>query len=138
MARFNGKVALVTGASGGIGRAAALAFAGEGAAVIVAARREAEGQETVKRVERAGGTAVFVQADVRREGDVARLIETGVARFGRLDFAFNNAGTEGAGKPVADESEQNYHAVFDVNVKGTLLSMKHEIARCRSRAGASS
>ena len=135
MARFDGKIALVTGASSGIGRATALAFAGEGAAVVVASRREAEGRETVAQIERAGGKGLFVQADVSREADVARLVETAVARFGRLDFAFNNAGVEGKGAPVADESEQNYDLVFGINVKGTLLSMKHELRAMQKGGG---
>ena len=135
MARFNGKIALVTGASSGIGRATALAFAREGAAVAVASRREAEGRETVAQIERAGGKGLFVQADVSREADVARLVETAVARFGRLDFAFNNAGVEGKGAPVADETEHNYEQVFGINVKGTLLSMKHELRAMQKGGG---
>jgi NAD(P)-dependent dehydrogenase (short-subunit alcohol dehydrogenase family) len=135
MARFDGKIALVTGASSGIGRATALAFAREGAAVAVASRREPEGRETVSQIERAGGKGLFIQADVSREADVARLVETTLARFGRLDFAFNNAGVEGKGAPVADESEQNYEQVFGVNVKGTLLSMKHELRAMQKGGG---
>lgn len=127
MGRFNGKTALVTGASSGIGRAAALAFAREGAAVVAASRREQEGRETVAQIERGGGKALFVRTDIAREGDVANLVERTLAGFGRLDFAFNNAGTEGTGRPVVDETERNYRAVFDTNVLGTLLSMKHEI-----------
>jgi NAD(P)-dependent dehydrogenase (short-subunit alcohol dehydrogenase family) len=137
MGRFDGKVALVTGASTGIGRAASLAFAGEGAKVVVASRREIEGRDTVTQIQRAGGKGVFIRADVSRESDVANLVERTVAEFGRLDLAFNNAGVEGSGKPVPDESEQNYQTVFDVNVKGTLLSMKHEIrAMLKSGGGA--
>lgn len=134
MGRFDGKVALVTGASSGIGRATALALAKAGAAVVVASRREAEGRETARQIEQAGGKALHVRADVSREEDVAHLVDTTIAKFGRLDLAFNNAGTEGAGKPVPEESEGNYDAVFDTNVKGTLLSMKHEI-RAMGEAG---
>lgn len=135
MGTFNGKVAVVTGASSGIGKATAIAFAKEGAAVVVASRREAEGRATVTDIERAGGKALFVRTDVSREADVAALIERAVAQFGRLDYAFNNAGTEGKGGPVADETEANYDAVFATNVKGTLLSMKHEIRAMQKTGG---
>lgn len=135
MGRFEGKVALVTGASSGIGRAAALAFANEGAAVVVASRREKEGRETAARIESSGGKALYVRADVSREADVVDLVGRIRDRFGRLDMAFNNAGVEGHGKPVTDETEQNYQAVFDVNVKGVLLSMKHELPMLLASGG---
>lgn len=135
MGKFSGKVALVTGASSGIGKATAIAFAKEGAAVVVACRRETEGQATVAEIERAGGKALFVKTDVSREADIAHLVERAVAQFGGIDYAFNNAGTEGKGAPVADESEQNFDAVFAANVKGTLLSMKHEIRAMQKSGG---
>jgi len=135
MARFQGKVALVTGATSGIGRATAVAFAQEGASVVVAGRREAEGGDTVRAIEREGAKALFVRTDVSREADVAAMVEAAVATFGRIDVALNNAGTEGAGQPVADESEENFDRVFAINVKGTLLSMKHEIRAMQKTGG---
>jgi NAD(P)-dependent dehydrogenase (short-subunit alcohol dehydrogenase family) len=135
MGRLNGKIALVTGASSGIGRASALALAREGASVVAASRREQEGRATVAEIERGGGRALFVKADVSRQSEVANLIERAVAAFGRIDVAFNNAGTEGQGAPLAEESEANYRAVFDTNVLGTLLSMKHEIAAMLKTGG---
>jgi NAD(P)-dependent dehydrogenase (short-subunit alcohol dehydrogenase family) len=124
MHSFEGKVALVTGGGSGIGRATAIAFAEAGAKVVIAGRRETEGQKVAKEV---GG--LFVRTDVTREQDIANLLEHVVAAYGRLDFAFNNAGAEGTGKPVTEETEGNFQAVFDTNVKGTLLCMKHEIPR---------
>jgi NAD(P)-dependent dehydrogenase (short-subunit alcohol dehydrogenase family) len=132
MRTFEGKVALVTGGGSGIGRATAMAFADAGAKVVIAGRREAEGQKVAKEV---GG--LFIRTDVTREQDIANLLERAVAGYGRLDFAFNNAGAEGNGKPVAEETEANFHTVFDTNVKGTLLSMKYEIPQIlRSGGGA--
>lgn len=126
MARFNGKVALVTGGTSGIGKATAIAFAQEGAKVVVAGRREKEGLAVVEEIKKAGGTAHFVQADVAKEDDVKRLVNETVAKFGRLDIAFNNAGVEWAGS-ITDSTEADYRRVFDINVWGVLASMKHEI-----------
>lgn len=124
MSRFSGKVALVTS---GIGRATAVAFAREGAKVVVSGRREKEGLAVVEEITKAGGTAHFVQADVAKEADVKRLVDETVARFGRLDVAFNNAGVEMVG-PLTDVTEADYRRVFDINVWGVVASMKHEIA----------
>ncbi len=135
MNRFEGKVALVTGGGSGIGRETAAAFAREGASVVVAGRREADGQETVRRILSAGGAAIFVQTDIRDEAAIAKLVGEAVSRFGRLDYAFNNAGTEGTGSPVVQETASNYDAVFDTNVKGTLLAMKHEIPAIAASGG---
>ncbi len=122
MSIFAGKIALITGGGSGIGRATALAFAKAGSKVVIAGRRQAEGEQVAREAE-----GLFVRTDVSRETDVENLIRRIADTHGRLDFAFNNAGTEGNGKPVTDESEANFQAVFDTNVKGTLLSMKHEI-----------
>src|SRR6266436_3170265 len=124
------KVALITGGTSGIGEAAALQLARAGAKVVVAGRRENEGQAVVKAIDDAGGQALFVKTDVSREADVKALVDKTVAKFGRLDFAFNNAGVEGtAGVTTDKQTEENYRHTFDINVLGLLLTMKHEILR---------
>jgi NAD(P)-dependent dehydrogenase (short-subunit alcohol dehydrogenase family) len=120
-------VILITGAVTGIGRATALAFAREGAAVVVSGRREAEGRALEIELRGLGSEAVFIRADVRHEDDVRRLVDQTVARFGRLDIAVNNAGTEGTPGPVTSATPESYAAMFDTNVLGTLLSLKHEL-----------
>jgi NAD(P)-dependent dehydrogenase (short-subunit alcohol dehydrogenase family) len=121
------RVILVTGALTGIGRAAALAFAKEGATVVAAGRRETEGKALEAELRALGARAVFIKADVRHEEDVRRLVDETVARFGRLDVAVNNAGTEGKPGPVTEQTPDSYAAMFDTNVLGTLLSLKHEL-----------
>src|SRR5712692_7586116 len=121
------KVALVTGALTGIGRAAAIAFAQEGAKVVVSGRREKEGQELAAELQALGAEAIFVHTDVRNDDDVRKLVDQTVSRFGRLDIAVNNAGTEGTPGPVTEQTAESYAATFDTNVLGTLLSMKHEL-----------
>lgn len=136
MSRFSGKVVLVTGGTSGIGKATALAFAREGAKVVVSGRREKEGLAVVEEIKKGGGTAHFVQADVAKEADVKRLVDETVAKFGRLDVAFNNAGVEVLG-PLAEVTEEDYRRVFDINVWGVIASMKHEIpALLKSGGGA--
>ena len=120
-------VVLITGALTGIGRATALAFAREGARVVVSGRHEDEGRRLVAELRELGGEAEFLRADVRREDDVLNLVDATVARFGRLDAAINNAGTEGKPGPVTDQTAESYNATFETNVLGTLLSMKHEL-----------
>lgn len=128
MNRFASKVAVVTGGSSGIGRATALAFAREGARVVVAARRPQPALDTVKEIESAGGTAVFVQTDVSRAEDVERLIARAVETYGRLDCAFNNAArNDEAIGPMADLSEEDFDKMISVNLKGLWLGMKYEI-----------
>jgi len=134
---FENKVALVTGGTSGIGEAASLQLARAGAKVVVAGRRENEGQAVVKAIENAGGQALFVKTDVSREADVKALVDKTVARFGRLDFAFNNAGVEGtAGVTTDKQTEENYRHTFDINVLGLLFSMKHEIPAILNNGGA--
>src|SRR5437667_12218116 len=122
-----GKVALVTGALTGIGRAAAIIFAQEGAHIVVSGRRDKQGQELVAELQGLGAEAIFVRTDVREDEDVRNLVDQTVKRFGRLDIAVNNAGTEGTPGPVTEQTAETYNATFETNVLGTLLSMKHEL-----------
>ncbi len=119
-------VVLITGALTGIGRATALAFAQEGARIVVSGRRDQEGQALTQELRARGVEAEFVLADVRHEHDVRNLVDKTVARFGRLDVAVNNAGTEGKPGPVTEQTAESYATTFDTNVLGVLLSMKHE------------
>jgi NAD(P)-dependent dehydrogenase (short-subunit alcohol dehydrogenase family) len=137
MAEFAGRVALVTGGNAGIGRATAIEFARRGAMVVISGRREKEGHEVVDEIKRSGGDAIFVQADVSKERDVAAAIQGTLATFGRLDFAFNNAGIEQALTPLPDQTEETFDRVMNINVKGLWLSLKHEIpAMLRTGGGA--
>jgi NAD(P)-dependent dehydrogenase (short-subunit alcohol dehydrogenase family) len=120
-------VVLVTGALTGIGRATALAFAREGARIVISGRHDDEGQKLAAELQTLGAEAEFLRSDVRREDDVRNLIEKTVSRFGRLDAAVNCAGTEGKPGPLTDQTAETYAATFDTNVLGTLLSMKHEM-----------
>src|SRR5258708_18150892 len=121
------KVVLITGALTGIGRATALAFANEGARLVVSGRGDDEGQKLVAELRKRGAEAEFLRSDVRHEDDVRSLIDKTVARFGRLDAAVNCAGTEGTPGPVTEQTAESYAATFETNVLGTLLSMKHEV-----------
>jgi NAD(P)-dependent dehydrogenase (short-subunit alcohol dehydrogenase family) len=118
-------VVLITGALTGIGRATALAFAKDGARLVVSGRKEAEGRALEAELRDLGTEAEFVLADVRHEDDVRNLVDKTVARFSRLDVAVNNAGTEGKTGPVTEQTAESYAATFDTNVLGVLLSMKH-------------
>lgn len=120
-------VVLITGALTGIGRATALAFAREGTDLAVSGRRDEAGQALAAELRALGVRAEYLRADVRVEADVRALVEQVVERFGRLDVAINNAGTEGQLGPLTEQSEDNYRATFDTNVLGTLLSLKHEM-----------
>jgi NAD(P)-dependent dehydrogenase (short-subunit alcohol dehydrogenase family) len=120
-------VVLITGALAGIGRATAIAFAHDGARIVVSGRREEEGRNLEAELRKLGAEAEFIRSDVRHEDDVRSLVDQTVKRFGRLDAAVNNAGTEGKPGPVTEQSAESYAATFDTNVLGTLLSMKHEL-----------
>lgn len=124
---FSGKVALVTGATSGIGRTTAIAFARAGAKVVVAGRREAEGAQVVQQIANEGGEALFVPTDVAKEQDVVTLINRTLERFGRLDFAFNNAGIFLDEGPVTQTTEEIFTRTMDVNVRGIYHCMKHQI-----------
>lgn len=129
------KVVLVTGASSGIGAASAAAFAREGAIVLAAARRAAEGEAVVAAIRADGGQARFLQADVTREDDIRRLVETAVAEYGRLDVAFNNAGTDGRFSPYIEQDNANYELVMNTNVRSVFWSMRHQIAAMLKTGG---
>ena len=136
MNAFSNKVALVTGGTSGIGSATAIAFAREGAKVVVSGRREKEGSEVVSLIKRSGGEGTFIKADVSSEADVSALIAQTLSVYGRLDAAFNNAGIEGdVGKATQEQSVENYRAVMDINVLGVLLAMKHEVSAMLKNGG---
>jgi NAD(P)-dependent dehydrogenase (short-subunit alcohol dehydrogenase family) len=131
------QVILITGALTGIGRATALAAGDQGARLVVSGRNEETGKALVGELRKRGAEAEFIRADVRDEDEVRALIDGAVARFGRIDLAVNNAGTEGRPGPIADQTAASYAATFDTNVLGTLLSMKHE-ARVMAAQGSGS
>jgi NAD(P)-dependent dehydrogenase (short-subunit alcohol dehydrogenase family) len=124
---MSASVVLITGALTGIGRATALAFAQEGARIVVSGRRDDAGHALTQELRSLGVEAEFIRADVRHEDDVRNLIDKTMTRFGRLDVAVNNAGTEGNAGPVTEQTAESYAATFDTNVLGVLLSMKHEM-----------
>jgi NAD(P)-dependent dehydrogenase (short-subunit alcohol dehydrogenase family) len=132
---FTGKVAFVTGAANGIGRAAALAFAREGASVIVADVSEQGNQTTTRLIQEAGGRALAVQCDVTRTEEIKAALDKGVQAFGRLDFAFNNAGVEQPVQPAADLTEEDWDRIIDVDLRGVFLCMKHEIPLMLKQGG---
>src|ERR1700691_3897672 len=136
MARdLEGKVGLVTGGTSGIGRDAAVLFAKAGVNVVVAGRREPEGQETIELVRAAGGDGLFVKADVSKAAEVDALIQKAVERFGRLDIAFNNAGIEGVWVPIIKQSEEDWDRTIDINLKGVWLCLKYEIRQMLKQGG---
>jgi NAD(P)-dependent dehydrogenase (short-subunit alcohol dehydrogenase family) len=135
MGALNGKVALVTGGGTGIGRASAVALAREGARVVVAGRRKAALDETVRMIEADGGEAIAVATDVTQEKEVTQLVATATEAYGGLDIAFNNAGTEGQAGSIAEADQSAYDEVFDANVRGTWLALKHEIPALQARGG---
>jgi NAD(P)-dependent dehydrogenase (short-subunit alcohol dehydrogenase family) len=134
---FSGEVALVTGGSSGIGRAAALAFARDGAKVVISSRRESESLETVKIIESAGGEGFFVRADVSKSAEVQAMVAKAIERYGALNYAFNNAGIEGdTFVPLAKYSESTWDDIIGVNLTGVFLSMKYELPHIVAAKGA--
>ena len=134
---FAGRVAFVTGAANGIGRAAALAFASKGASVVAADISEQGNQETVRMIEKAGGSALAVKCDVSLNTDVKTALEKVVATFGRLDFAFNNAGVEQPITPAADITEEDWNRIVQINLRGVFLCIKHQIPLMLKQGGGS-
>src|SRR6201997_3837571 len=131
---FEGKVALVTGGTSGIGKAAAIAFARAGAKVVLSGRREKEGAQVAAEIKKLGGDAAFIRADIVKDADVKAMVDFTVDKFGRLDIAFNNAGVEWMG-PLDQATEAEYRRVFDINVWGVLNSMRHEIPTMLKNGG---
>jgi len=137
MGKLEGKVAIVTGAASGIGRASALLFAEEGARVVVADWDAAKGEEVAREVKGKGGEAKFVKVDVSRAEDVQVMVTTAVESYGRLDVLFNNAGVEGEQAPTADCTLENFDRVIAINLRGVFLGMKHGIAAMLKTGGGS-
>jgi NAD(P)-dependent dehydrogenase (short-subunit alcohol dehydrogenase family) len=135
MNTFAGKVVLVTGGSSGIGRATAIKFGEQGARVVVAARREKEGNETVEMIRKADGEAMFVQTDVRIASQVENMVNQTVKRYGRLDIAFNNAGVGGIMARLVRTTEELFDELVDTNFKGVWLSMKYELPVMQKQGG---
>jgi NAD(P)-dependent dehydrogenase (short-subunit alcohol dehydrogenase family) len=132
---LQGKVALVTGGTSGVGRDTAVLFAKAGAKVVVAGRREPEGKETIELVRAAGGDGLFVKTDVSKAAEVDMLIQQAVEKFGRLDFAFNNAGIEGVWAPIIRQSEEDFDRTININLKSVWLCLKYEIQQMLKQGG---
>ena len=134
-AELQGKVALITGGTTGIGRDSAVLFAKAGAKVAISGRREAEGNETIGCIRAAGGEGLFVKGDVAKAADVEILVQKTVEKFGRLDVAFNNAGIEGTWVPIVEQTEEDWDRVIDINLKGVWLCLKYEIRQMLKQGG---
>jgi NAD(P)-dependent dehydrogenase (short-subunit alcohol dehydrogenase family) len=132
---MNQKVVIVTGGNSGIGRATAIALAKEGAKVTVAARRASDGEETARLIKEAGSDAIFVKTDVAIENDVRSLVEKTVDKYGKLDYAFNNAGVEEIKTPFLDQTSEKFDQIMNTNVRGVWLSMKYEIPEMIKNGG---
>lgn len=137
MGRLQGKVAIVTGGTSGIGRATAVQFAREGAKITIVGRRQSEGDDVVQEIRRAGGSAIFVQGSVADVEVCRRMVDETVAAFGKLDIAFNNAGIAQTPGPLAEVSEEQFDQIIDINLKGVFLSMKYEIPALLQSGGGS-
>jgi NAD(P)-dependent dehydrogenase (short-subunit alcohol dehydrogenase family) len=136
MAReLEGKIGLITGGTSGIGRDSAVLFAKSGAKVVIAGRREVEGEQTVELIRSAGGEGIFVKTDVSKAAEVESLVQKVVEKYGRLDAAFNNAGSEGVWVPIAKQSEEDFDRTIEVNLKGVWLCLKYEIKQMIKQGG---
>ena len=135
MKEFEGKVALITGGSSGIGRATAIAFAQKGAKIVIASRREKESEETVAMIQEVGSEAIFVKTDITQATEVENLVNQTINTYNRLDYAFNNAGTEGILGPSIEQTEENWNQVINTNLKGVWLSMKYQIPEILKNGG---
>ena len=133
--RLKGKVAIITGAGSGLGRAAALLFAREGAKVIVAAHREKDGEQTLRSIKEGGGDAILARVDVTKAADLQNAVKAAVDKYGKLDIMFNNAGTPGPGKTIADLTEEEWNQVISVNLTGVFLGTKHAIPEMLKTGG---
>jgi NAD(P)-dependent dehydrogenase (short-subunit alcohol dehydrogenase family) len=134
MSEYQGKVAMITGAARGLGRHTAIAFAREGARVVITDINEKGGHETLEMVRGVGGEGVFLKSDVSIEGDVAHAVGTAVEKYGRLDYGVNNAGVELLG-PVTEQTGENWDYLFNTNAKGIMFCMKHQIPQMRKSGG---
>lgn len=132
---FTGKVALIVGASSGMGRATAIGFAREGAKVVVAARRESEGSDVVREIHQLGGDAFFVRADVARESDVQQMVGDTEEKYGRLDFAVNCAGVEQHAGSLSTHSEAEWDRILGINARGIFFCMKHQVPAMLKNGG---
>jgi NAD(P)-dependent dehydrogenase (short-subunit alcohol dehydrogenase family) len=137
MTTLDGKVAIITGASSGIGRASALLFAREGAAIVAGARRQAELDELVAQIRHAGGRAVALAGDVRDEAYARAVVERALREFGGLDIAFNNAGVVGPVGPLCEVSQGTWREIIDTNLTGAFLGARHQAPAMRQRGGGS-
>jgi NAD(P)-dependent dehydrogenase (short-subunit alcohol dehydrogenase family) len=135
MSQFTGKVALVTGGSSGIGRACAIAFAREGAKVVICDRNLEKGEETVKLVREAGSDGLFIQTDVAQEADVKAMVEDTITTFNRLDYACNNAGIEQFVTPITEQTAETFDQIMNINVKGVWLGIKYQIPQMLKNGG---
>ncbi|MGI0087725.1 MAG: SDR family oxidoreductase [Nitrosotalea sp.] len=133
----NHKVAIITGGSSGIGRATAVALAEEGVKVVIAARRAKESEETLRLIKESGSEGIFVKTDVTNENDVKSLVDKTVNKYGRLDYAFNNAGTDEIPTQFTDQTSDAFDHIMNINVKGVWLSMKYEIPQMLKNGGGS-
>jgi NAD(P)-dependent dehydrogenase (short-subunit alcohol dehydrogenase family) len=133
MMMLKNKVALVTGGTSGIGRATAIAFGAAGAKVVFSGRREAEGEATAALIREVGAECLFVRSDVSSETEVQALVQKTIATYGRLDFAFNNAGIESSSKPLHEQSIEDFDQVMSINMRGLFLCMKYEIQQMLSQ-----